>query len=173
MISLRSDRNKFFAGEETAFEAWICNDLNTAPAGYQLKYQIEKNGKVVMANQIAANIPVNSSQFQGFLKFIAPTVDKRTAYTLRLSLVNEKGGSVYQNEFAFEVFPASNSKKENVFIVGEASGKAAMLLEQAGYSMATSGETADAILVDDFAKYKTLETQINGWVNAGKTVFVP
>ena len=31
MVSLRSDRSNFFAGEETAIEAWICNDLNSSP----------------------------------------------------------------------------------------------------------------------------------------------
>ncbi|SMO52185.1 glycoside hydrolase family 2 TIM barrel-domain containing protein [Solitalea koreensis] len=170
MISLRSDRSKFFAGEETAFEAWICNDLNIAPAGYQLKYQIEKEGKVIMANQIAANIPVNSSQFQGFLKFKVPGIRSRTAYTLRMSLVNEKGESVNQSDFAFEAFPETTPSKRTIYIVGERNGKAATLTQQAGYNIASSGETADAILIDDFAKYKTQETQINEWVNAGKTV---
>ena len=170
MISLRSDRNKFFAGEETAFEAWICNDLNTAPAGYQLKYQIEKEGKVVMANQIPANIPVNSSQFQGFLKFKAPNVDKRTAYTLRMALVNEKNESVYQNDFAFEVFPGRSPSKKKIYIVGNAKGVASTLVLQAGYSIASTGQAADAILIDDFGGYKKAETQINEWANAGKTV---
>ena len=57
MVSLRSDRSQFFAGEVTAMEAWICNDLNSVPAGYQLKYQVEKDGKVVFANQVAAQYP--------------------------------------------------------------------------------------------------------------------
>jgi hypothetical protein len=170
MISLRSDRSKFFAGEETAFEAWICNDLNTVPSGYKLKYQIEKEGKVVMANQIAANIPLNSSQFQGFLKYKVPSVHNRTAYTLRMSLVNEKGESVNQSDFAFEVFPEIVPSKKAIYIVGAADGKAATLVKQAGYGIASSGETADAVLIDDFAQYKTAESQINGWANAGKTV---
>ncbi len=87
MVSLRSDRSHFFAGEETAIEAWICNDLNSVPAGYILKYQVEKDGKIVFANQVAANIPDNSSQFQGFLKWKTPSVSRRTAYTLRIALV--------------------------------------------------------------------------------------
>ncbi len=170
MVSIRSDRSQFFAGEETAFEAWICNDLNTAPVGYQLKYQIEKEGKVVMANQVAANTPINSSQFQGFLKFKIPPVSTRTAYTLRMALVNEKGESVYQNNFAFEAFPPIAPLKKSVYILGEEDGKAAALLQQANYTIAASITTADALLIDDFSKYKINETQINALAAAGKTV---
>lgn len=170
MVSLRSDRSHFFAGEETAIEVWICNDLNIAPAGYQLKYQIERNGKVVMANQIAANIPVNSSQFQGYLKFKTPDIAKRTAYTVRIALVNDKGESTYQNEFGFEVFPKSALSNKNVFILGDQNGKAMQLAQQSAYRVVSSAETADVILIDDFKKYTVAEKQINDLVNLGKTV---
>ncbi|HTE25698.1 sugar-binding domain-containing protein [Flavitalea sp.] len=173
MVSIRSDRNKFFAGEKTAFETWVCNDLNTMLPGYHLKYQVEKEGKIVWANQVAADIPVNSSQFQGFIQYQAPGVSNRTLYKLRLALVNEKDESVYQNEFEFEVFPQPATPKKNVYIVGEANGKAAELARQSGYGITSSGETASAILIDDFEKYKAIESTINDWVKAGKSaVFI-
>ena len=170
MVSLRSDRNQFFSGEETAIEAWICNDLNSIPAGYQLRYQIEKNGKVEFANQVAANIPENSSRFQGFLKFKTSIVSKRTAFTIRIALVNEKGESTCQNEFEFDVFPKPDTSKRKIFVLGQTNGKAANLVNQAGYKRASSVETADVILVDDFAKYKEVKKDINELVNQGKTV---
>jgi hypothetical protein len=170
MVSLREDRSKFFSGEETAIEAWICNDLNSAPSGYQLKYQVEKQGKVVFANQIAANIPVNSSQFQGYIKFKTPLVTNRTSYTLRVSLVNEKGENTCQNEFGIEVFPKPVLSKKKVFVLGKTDGKAAQLAHQSGYLMATSFETADVIIVDDFTKYTAEEKQINELVSNGKKV---
>lgn len=170
MVSLRSDRKQFFSDEETAFEAWICNDLNSAPAGYQLKYQVERGGKIVVANQVAANIPINSSQFQGFVKLIAPKVAFRTAYTLRIALANAKGESVSQNEFGFDVFPKPVSSKKRIFVFGEKNGKAAQLVQQSGYQMAASTETADVILVDDFAKYNQADKKVNELVSQGKTV---
>jgi hypothetical protein len=170
MVSLRSDRTQFFSGEETAFEAWICNDLNSVPAGYQLKYQVEKDGKIVFANQVAARIPVNSSQFQGFLKFKAPNLTSRTAYTLRIALVNEKGESTCQNEFKFDVFPKIRPMGKKVYVLGESGGKAAQLVQQAGYQQALSAETADVVLVDNYAKYVKAETQINELVYRGKKV---
>ena len=170
MVSLRSDRNQFFSGEETAIEAWICNDLNTVPSKYQLKYQIEKDGRVVLANHVAANIPVNSSQFQGFLKFKAPIVVSRTSYTVRIAIINEKGESTCQNEFEFDVFPKHVLPKNLVFVLGETVGKAIQLVQQAGYPMAKSAETADVILVDDFSKYTQAEKKVNELVIKGKTV---
>ena len=170
MVSIRSDRSQFFAGETTAFEAWICNDLNTSPANYRLKYQVEEEGKVIMANQVAADIPINSSRFQGFLKFKIPAVRKRTAYTLRMALVNEKMESVYQNDFVFEAFPQTASLKTSVYVLGQADGKAAALSKQADLTMASSIATADVLLVDDFSTYKIDEKKINALVAAGKTV---
>lgn len=170
MVSLRSDRNQLFSGENTAIETWICNDLNSAPAEYQLKYQVENDGRILLANQVAANIPVNSSQFQGFLKFKAPEVAKRTSYIVRIALVNEKSESICQNEFAFDVFPKPVLSKSKVFVLGEINGKVAQLFQQASFPLATSPETSDVIVVDDFDKYKTMENRINELVKQGKTV---
>src|SRR5215469_4855684 len=72
LVSLRGDRNQFFSGDTAALEAWICNDRNTMPKGYTLRYQVEENGKVILANRISAQIPVNSAQFQGFFRWRAP-----------------------------------------------------------------------------------------------------
>ena len=170
MVSLRSDRNHFFTGEETAFEAWICNDLNTAPTGNQLIYQVEKDGKVIFANQVSATIPVNSSLFQGFLKFKTPHVARRTLFILRVALVDEKGQSRYQNELEFEVFPRPGKVSTKVFVLGKTGGKAERLLKQAEYGLALSAESADVILIDDFSKYLEAEKQINELVNMGRRV---
>ena len=170
MVSLRSDRKQFFSGEETTIEAWICNDLNSAPSGYQLKYQLEKDGKVIFANQVAASIPENSSRFQGFLKFKTPKVSSRTSCTVHIALVNEKGESIGQNEFGLDVFPKPAQMIELVYVLGQTNGKAANLINQAGFKRASSVETADVILVDDFAEYKQNENQVNELVNQGKIV---
>jgi len=170
MVSLRSDRTQFYAGEETAFEAWICNDLNIAPSGYLLKYQIEKKGKVVFANQVNADIPVNSSKFQGFIKFKVPDELKRTTYTLRIALFNNEAQSIYQNELGFEVFPKVVYIKKKIYVLGRKDGVAIKLVKEAKCQLAPSVEKADVILVDDFNKYKVAENKINKMVALGKTI---
>jgi hypothetical protein len=170
MVSLRSDRSQFFAGENTEIEAWVCNDLNSIPEGYLLKYQVEKNGKVVFANQVAARILINSSQFQGFIRWKTPLVSSRTAYICRTALVNEKGECRSQNTFEFEVFPKPVQSLQKVFVIGESCGKAEQLAKQAKCNITSSIEKADVILIDDFAKYTAVENQVNSLVNLGKRV---
>lgn len=170
MVSLRSDRSLFFAGEATAIEAWVCNDLNSVPAGYQLKYQIEKDGKVVFANQVSANIPINSSQFQGFIKWKTPSVSSRTAYILRVALMNENGECKFQNKFEFEVLPKPPVSKKKVFVLAKSDGTAEALARQAGCHRASTLETADVIIIDDFTKYSESESEVNKLVSLGKIV---
>lgn len=170
MISIRSDRNQFFEGEETAFEAWICNDYNTAPSGYRINYQLEKNGKPVFANQVKAEIPINSSKFQGFIKFKCPEVSQRTEYTLRIALFNNEAQCIYQNKFDFEVFPEMEAIHKKVFVLGKKEGIATTLVNQSGCQLSPDIENADVILIDDFDRYKTNEDVINKMVEKGKTV---
>ena len=106
MTSLRTDRWTFFPGERVNVEAWVCNDRNDAPQDYTLHYQLEKEGRVVWAHSVRADIPRNDSRFQGFIDFEAPKVGKRTAYQLRISLNDAAGNPVHQNVETIEVFPA-------------------------------------------------------------------
>jgi len=170
MVSLRSDRNKFFSGETTAIEAWICNDLNTIPSNYTLQYQIEEDGHAIMANKVKAVIAKNSSQFQGFLKYETPVVKQRTKFTCRAAIMNEKGQSICQNEFEFEVFPKTTSPNKKLFIAGGKDGNASRLATQAGYESTVSAKEADVILIDQFDKYEADSVEMNNWVSSGKKI---
>ena len=68
MVNLRTDRYSFFEGEEVKVEAWLCNDLNTIPDNCTLKWQLEKNGKVMLASEADPDFPVNNSKFQGYIR---------------------------------------------------------------------------------------------------------
>ena len=168
MVSLRSDRRHFFENEETEFELWIANDLNEIPGGYILKYQVESKGKVVLANEIAADIPSNSAQFQGFLKYNTPKVKKRTKFLLRAGLFDTQGKSVYQNTFDFEVFPRILPGDKRVYVLGQEKGNAARIITQANLIEASSMEDADVILVDNFSHYKEMQKEVDAWVSRGK-----
>ncbi len=170
MVSVRSDRSKFFSGEESGFEIWLCNDLNISPKNYLIKYQIENNGKVVFANQTNAEIPINSSRFQGVIKYKLPKVSKRTNYTLRIALFNEKGESVSQNHFDFEVFTIPKAINQSAFIIGDIDGKAAAICKESGIETTTNWKDATVILVDDFSKYSAIQTELIAEVEKGKKI---
>jgi hypothetical protein len=171
LVSLRGDRNQFFSGDTAALEAWICNDRNTMPNGYTLRYQVEENGKVILANRISAQIPVDSAQFQGFFRWRAPAVQRRTTFIWRAALFNEKGESVNQNEFAFDVFPASKPAAKKIFVLGSA--RIAQLAQEAGYRVTKNRSDADVILVDSYEAYRSQQTLFDSLVNRGrKLLFV-
>lgn len=168
MVSLRSDRSHFYSGEKTAFEIWIANDLNLADEGYSLHYQMEKDGEILFANSIPAKIPVNSSQFQGFVRYEVPEVNERTSILLRSALKDQDGKSVYQNEFPFEVFPEPRTTNTSVYIFGDKQDLAAEIIDQAGIVEARSAKKADVLIIDDFSNYLNEKRQIDRMVHSGK-----
>lgn len=170
MVSIRSDRRYFYSGEETACEVWLCNDLNTVPEGYQLKYQVEKDGRVVMANQTAANLPVNSAAFQGYINYKTPEVSRRTHFVVRVGLFDQKGKSVNQNEFEFDVFPKRKPVESSVYLLTSAKGKGYALLQELGMTPVDTPESAGTILIDDYDKYQSRKEEIDRWVSDGKNV---
>jgi len=169
MLSLRCDRNRYFPGEDAAIEVWICNDENTVPQAYKVNYQLEQDGEIVFKNEIDANIPVNSSQFQGFIKYKIPDVTKRTLYLFKAALMDKIGICTYQNTFEIEVFPNLLKSVKKVFIVGDENGLAGRLASDSQLEVIDKPELADVILIDDFERFKQIENKVNELVKSGKT----
>jgi len=166
--TIRSDRDKFFEGEVIPFELWISNDLNKVPSGYCLHYQVEEEGKIIFSNQISASIPKNSSQFQGFFKYRTTNVKARTSYLLRTAILDEKGISIHQNSFAFDVFPKAKKVFKTVFVAGPSDGKATQLMNQYGAEITTTLPEADVVIIDNFESYKAIQSQVDEQVKQGK-----
>jgi len=167
MANLRTDRYDFTCGEEIETEAWICNDLNSSPDNYKLKYQLERKGKVVFANQITPGIPENSTKFQGYIKFPAPAVSKRTEYILRLGLFDEKGNEISQSKLNLEVFPEQKVLSNRIF-VSSVNGKGNEILKELGVIAEKSMEPASVILIDDYNWYKLNKPKVDQQVKSGK-----
>ncbi len=167
MANLRTDRYDFTSGEEIETEAWICNDLNISPNNYTLNYQFERKGKVVFANKITPGIPKNSTKFQGYIKFQAPKVSKRTEYILRLGLFDEKGNEISQSTLELEVFPKQKVPSNKVF-VSSANGEGNEILKELGVTAEKSLEQASVILIDDYNWYKQNKPKVDQQVKSGK-----
>lgn len=167
MANLRTDRYDFTSGEEIITEAWINNDLNNSPDNYTLKYQFEREGNVLFANNITPDIPVNSTKFQGYMKFPAPEVSKRTAYILRLGLFDEQGNEISQSTLDLDVFPKQKEAAKKVFVSSE-DGKANAILDELGLTPEKSLEQASVILIDDFNWYKQNRAEVEQQVKSGK-----
>jgi len=167
MANLRTDRYDFTTGDKIRVEAWIYNDLNTVPRNYILRYQFEKKGKVVFANSITPEIPLNSTKFQGYIEFDAPEVSKRTKYILRLGLFDNDGNEISQSVLDLEVFPELIANGYKVFAAtGKNVGNS--ILKEAGILPVQSIEDATVILIDDYQWYRQNKNKVDDLVAAGK-----
>ena len=170
MANLRTDRHQFYEGEDVNVEAWLCNDLNTVPEKHTLKWQLEKGGRVVFASHTDPDFPVNSSKFQGYIKFKAPKVSKRTQYKLRLALFDEKGKGVSESLIDLDVFPQEEEKEKISAFTPSSEGKAEQLLKELNIGNTKDLNAADVILIDDITWYQQNKERLDRMVEEGKTV---
>ena len=172
MVSLRADRHAYFSRENVTMEAWICNDTHSAPAGAQLRYQLELNGKVVQSGRALAKVPLCSSEPQGFIRFALPKITERTAAAVRLALVDKSGKVLCDSTQEIGIFPnlpASPSRR--AFVIGGRSGIAATLARELGLTPIFTGVpgATDVILVDDPARFAAKQAVVASIVKAGGT----
>jgi hypothetical protein len=177
MVNLRTDRQKFFAGQEVSMEAWACNDLCDVPDGAYLHYQLEDSkGKVVFADRVQAQIPSCASRFQGFIRFVPPSSEVRETYHVRVGLIHKQGKVLHDSSVKIEVFPNSQSKvNKTAVILGKNDGKAAILAKDLGFKRVFTipQRYSGLILIDDFEKYAANRKKIDKCVAEGAVaVFV-
>lgn len=173
MVSLRTDRRAFFAGQIVEMEAWVCNDSHDVPAGAHLRYQLEINGRILQSGRITARIPRCSSQPQGLVRFPLPSLAERTTATIRLALANKSGKTLFDTAQEVDVFPLlPKANDRRIFIIGHRNGPAAKLAKQRGLTCVRNGtpQTTDVIVVDDPAAYARRRPGVDAAVKAGATV---
>ena len=168
MVNLRTDRYHFYQGENINVEAWLCNDLNTVPRDNVLKWQLEKDEKIMMASETVPDIPLNTSRFQGYINFRAPKVSKRTSYRLRLGLFDNKGKGISESVIDLDIFPIKK-QTENISVFTPAkNGKANELLNELALNGKDTIDEAHTILIDDIADYTKNKKVLDEWVEKGK-----
>jgi hypothetical protein len=170
MVNLRSDRQRFFSGEEIVLEAWICNDTESVPKNLFLHYQYENDGKVLFANRKKALIKGFESEFQGFFKFVAPQVKERSSVEVRLGLLNQNGKVFHDTSVILEIFPKPVSKTNGrAVIMGSRNGKAAGFASNLGLKRSFSDRIkfSDLIIIDDFNKFLKKRRFIESLVSKG------
>lgn len=172
IVSLRSDRRHFYAGEKMDVEAWICHDPNTTPEGYSLRYQLEYKGRIMRSGRSEAHIPANSSQFQGFIDVPAPAVSKRSSYQLRAALFNANGQSVDQTVFEIDVFPHHNQQSPSTlaFLNRDKSSMSTYLAKNMKLEVVDDWKQADVVWVSDFQLYQQNQEELETLAKSGKRI---
>lgn len=124
LVSLRTDRFTYFAGEEIKIETHLCNDLNESK-NYNIVYEVinENNATVFTSSVSAVSKPV-TAEYVATCAFSIDSVNDRETFTVRASLF-DGDKTVNYNEQKIEVFEkevAVESSDKVVFVkldVGE------------------------------------------------------
>jgi len=171
MANLRTDRYKYFTGDDVKIETWICNDTNKIPEKAQVKYYAEMDGNIILKGAEAAMIPECSSKYQGTVQFKAPDVCERKNVKVRLAITKENGEVLHDTEIDIEIFPQLEIEtKKKVYIVGAEEGNAAELAKEAGLKITEQVGKADIILVDDYERYANDKLRITEAVEEGARI---
>jgi len=167
-LSLRSDRTTGFSGESIQVELWLANDLDEAPAGYTLDYEIIQDGKSLASGIFAASPARCAPVPQGIIEIFLPEISDRTNITVAATLLDSQGIPVHDTSLNLEVFPHSKEFFGSVYLVGDSdSGKE--LLRSLEIKSAATLTDADTILITDFSRYLIYPDEINEAVAQGAT----
>ncbi|WP_372935892.1 glycoside hydrolase family 2 protein, partial [Mariniphaga sediminis] len=170
MVSLRTDRNKFYPNESANIEVWVCNDKNDSPNRVRLTYQVEQENRILFSGEKEIEVPVNSSKFQGFIDWKTPGVSKRTSFTVRCAIINSNQQKLHENELDVEVFPSQKKVPVRAFIIGnEISDKIGSSL---GLITESEYKNASVILLDGNRFSDSIMSEIEPFVKEGKKLVI-
>ena len=103
-ISLRTDRYTYYAGEEIAIEAYLCNDTDYAGA-CTVNYELyDGNGCLIRTAQTKAKAEACDVSRADDAVFTIGQVEDREKYTLKAILMDASGKVVDYNSVTLEVF---------------------------------------------------------------------
>ena len=106
LLSLRSDRFFYYAGENVGIEAYVCNDTNQpATEGSRVVFELYDGEQMIRHGQINAQYEPCTASYIANACFPAPRVESRREFILKAFLVDSNGQVLSQQEFTFTVFP--------------------------------------------------------------------
>ncbi len=104
LLSLRSDRFTYYAGENVSIETHICNDTNQVIDNWQVRYELHRDDVVIMAGQIPVKADACTPGYAASCDFTAPNVEDREMFTVKAILLDDKGQVVTHQVFPLEIF---------------------------------------------------------------------
>jgi hypothetical protein len=134
-VHLRTPVSQFAAGQRLGWEVWVANDYPHAVKGHRLQWFIQgMDGKqVLLAGAKKLRLGPNRAEMAGTLDWLIPKDAIGHGFTVRVSLLNDKGCAVSDDEHQFcvwdphEVSMVSLPGSFRIAAIGEEAG----LLEEA------------------------------------------
>ena len=170
MISLRSDRDRFFSGENIPVEIWVCNDTHEVPEGARLAWRVRQGERILEGGSAPAAIARMAAAFQGIATFHAPEVMMPEPLVVEAALLDRDGRTIRSSRQTFRVHPQLPAVPSlEAVVIGQPSGKAWRLASALDLSLVDADYLASAgiILVDDLSMFADHEAEITAAVRHG------
>jgi hypothetical protein len=104
MLSLRTDRFTYTAGEEIAIECFLCNDTNEENDNYRIVYELYRDGRKVKEGSKPAQLKDCTAGYSSECCFSIADVDDRETVKIRAILLDELETPIAENTVEIEVF---------------------------------------------------------------------
>lgn len=104
MLSLRTDRFTYFAGEKINIECYICNDTNISGNGYKIVYEIYRKEQLWLRGTTEAKLSDCESGYSSECVFAVNNVNGREKIKVRAILVDKNGESICENNIDADIF---------------------------------------------------------------------
>ena len=143
LLSPRSDRRFYTAGESAECELWVCNDTAQPLKECSVRWQITgPSGETLASGSGSVEVPACTPVCGGIVRWSMPEVAERGRVGLRAALLTSGGRVLAEGDLAFEVFPR---------MVERPSTKAVLLENQSDTSAAASAREAAGELASELA----------------------
>ncbi len=182
LVSLRTDRWRYWSGETVEMEAWLCNDSIEVRVGTMLRYQLEIDGKVVASGIDDVVSASCSSKALGLLRFTLPETEQRRLGAIRAQWIDEIGHVLHESVQPFDIFPQISDsghhpvhhKAVAIIEATDTNGTSAALLAQLGITPTPIEELPfdGVVLIDNPASYEHHRVSIDTLVHAGATAIM-
>lgn len=103
LVSLRTDRTRFFGGDTARVEGWLCNDTDRT-GDCVLRYELLCGDELLQAAEQSVALTAGSVACQSTVQFQLPLVEKRTGLMLRACLMQGETCLAW-NELELTAFP--------------------------------------------------------------------
>jgi hypothetical protein len=171
MLSLRTDRFAWQAGDTASVELWACNDRNEVPAGCSLGYEVVVDGRTILRRLLPADIGSNEPRYQGLLRFALPESKTRTQALVRAGLFDAQGRCLHDNTLELDIHPRTAPAGRRVYIASQGASAVALAADM-GLKPVTEMDQADVCLIDSYADYQSRREAVDGFVRKGGRVLL-
>ncbi len=104
MLSLRTDRYTYYAGETVSIEAYICNDTALESDRLQVRYELYRGDCLIMSQCCNAKTTACGIDYVSNCEFAIDKVCDREAFKLVAVLMDEHKTEIDHNSMEIEIF---------------------------------------------------------------------